>query len=595
MNDHANQTLEEANTPRVSKNEIIKENSNYLRGTILAGLTNPSTGALSDDDTQLTKFHGIYQQDNRDLRSERRKQKRERAYSFMARIRVPGGVCTPTQWLQMNHIADDYANGTMKLTTRQAFQFHGILKEKLKTAIQRINAVSLDTIAACGDVNRNVMCTSTPYQPNVHAQALQLAKDISTCLTPATKAYDEIWLDGVKLEEGEEHEPIYGKHYLPRKFKTVIAIPPNNDVDLFAHCLGFIAIVDKGRLLGYNVTVGGGLGTTHNKLETFPRLADVMAFCTPAQAVDVAEKVVTVQRDYGDRTDRRHARVKYTVEDYGIGWFRRQVESRLGYFLEEPRPFQFEHNGDRYGWVQGDNGLWNLTLYIEGGRIFDTEELKMKTALKKLAIMHNGDFRLTANQNLIVGNVSEEKIEDVEALFQRYNWNLLQQTSGLRLNALACVSLPTCGLALAEAERYLPTLVTNIEKLLAEYGLFHDDITIRMTGCPNGCARPYLAEIGLIGKSPGKYNLYLGAGFAGERLNKLYRTALKPEQVLETLRPIAQKLCGLPVYLQNVLAILSFVQAISQLPPQGITFMNRKYCAVNQNTLFDSPKIRKQK
>ena len=529
-----------------SKNESIKDVSNYLRGTIAEGLVDTSTGALSDDDTQLTKFHGIYQQDDRDLRKERRKAKQEKAFSFMIRVRVPGGVATPNQWLEMDRIANTHANHTLKLTTRQAFQFHGVVKGVLKQTMVEINRSCLDTIAACGDVNRNVMCNPTPHISEAHAATLQLSQDISDHLTPATGAYHEIWLkgeDGFKEKitpDPKEIEPLYGKHYLPRKFKIVVAVPPSNDVDIFAHCLGFIAIIEDGKVIGYNVTVGGGMGMKHGDKSTYPILAQVMGFCTPEQAVDVAEKVMLVQRDYGDRTNRAHARLKYTIDDRGLDWFRAEVEERLGYELGEERAYEFDGNGDRYGWVDGTDGNHHLTLFIQNGRVKDTEQLKLMTGLREIAKVHTGDFRLTANQNLTIGSITPEKRPEIEALLKEYGINQTYEASGLRLNSMACVALPTCGLSLAESERYLPELVGEIEEILAENGLRDDAITIRMTGCPNGCARPYLAEIGFVGRSPGKYNLYLGAGFSGDRLNKLYKEKALATEVPEILRPIIE-------------------------------------------------------
>jgi len=528
--------------PKLAKNETIKADSNLLRGTIADGLLDDSTGALAADDTQLTKFHGIYQQDDRDLRGERRKAKQERAYSFMTRVRVPGGVCTPQQWLDMDRFCTDYANGVLKLTTRQAFQLHGIIKKNLKTTIRKINDSLMDTIAACGDVNRNVMCNPNPNQSKLHAEVLELAKAISAHLTPATRAYHEIWLTD---EDGEkenvtpnpepEAEPIYGKTYLPRKFKIVIAVPPSNDVDVFAHDLGFIAIIEDDKIVGYTITVGGGMGMSHGKETTFPRLADVLGFCTPEQVTDVAEKIVTTQRDYGDRADRRHARLKYTIEDRGLAWFRGEVEKRLGYELGQAQPFVFDHNGDRYGWIDDENGN------IQNGRVADTDESPMRTGLREIAKVHDGDFRLTANQNLIIANVSPAKRAGIEVLLERHNLANSHSQSGLRLNSMACVALPTCGLALAEAQRYLPDLLTELDAVLAELGLRDDAITIRMTGCPNGCARPYIAEIAFVGRSPGKYNIYLGGGFIGDRLNKLYKVSAKQEEIVGILRPILER------------------------------------------------------
>jgi sulfite reductase (NADPH) hemoprotein beta-component len=524
---------------KLSANEHIKTRSNYLRGTIADGLADHSTGAMSEDDQQLLKFHGTYQQDDRDLRAERRKHKLEKAYSFMIRVRVPGGVATSLQWLEMDRLATQFANGTIKLTTRQAFQFHGVIKGNLKRTIKEINQAALDTIAACGDVNRNVMCNPNPHLSEVHAEVLKIAQGISDHLTPQTRAYHEIWLDGEKIETSEEEaEPIYGKTYLPRKFKITIAVPPSNDVDIFANCLSFIAIVEDGKLAGFNVAVGGGMGSTHNNDKTYPRLADVIGFCTVDQAVDVAEKVVLVQRDFGDRTDRKHSRFKYTVDDHGPEWILAKLNEYLGYPLGPVRPFAFDDNGDRFGWVDDANGNSHLTLFVQGGRVRDTPDYPLLTGLREIAKVHDGDFRLTANQNLIIANVSAAKRPEVEKLLEQYGIRDSHLKSALRLNSLACVALPTCGLSLAEAERYLPDLLTELEEVIEENGLRHDAITIRMTGCPNGCARPYIAEIAFVGRAPGKYNVYLGGGFAGQRLAKLFRESVRSEDIKPLLAPI---------------------------------------------------------
>lgn len=537
-----------------SANEGIKDASNYLRGTILEGLANSATGSLSKDDQQLTKFHGIYQQDDRDIRKERRKKKLEPAYSFMIRVRVPGGVSTPEQWLDMDRIAQEHANNAIKLTTRQAFQFHGVIKSNLKKTIAEINEALFDTLAACGDVNRNVMCNPNPMQSKVHGDVLKLATEISDHLSPRTGAYHEIWLDdgtGEKVKVtydppkiddiADPEEPIYGKHYLPRKFKTVIAVPPSNDVDIYAHDLGYIAILEgDDKIVGYNVTVGGGMGMTHGNEETFPRLAEVLGFCTPEQAVAVGEAVVRVQRDNGNREVRANARLKYTIERMGLDAFREEVEKLLGYKLEKPREFKFDDNGDRYGWIEDHKGNFHFTLFVENGRVYDTDAYPLLTGLRKIAQIHKGDFRLTANQNLIIANISPKAKPAITKLLEEHKMIDAHERSALRLNSMACVSLPTCGLALAESQRYLPDLVSEIDEIMEEAGLRHDAITIRMTGCPNGCARPYIAEIGFVGRAPGKYNLYLGAGFAGDRLSKLYAPSIKGTDAPAILKPIIQ-------------------------------------------------------
>jgi sulfite reductase (NADPH) hemoprotein beta-component len=528
---------------KLSANEGIKTRSNYLRGTIQEGLADLSTGSMSEDDQQLLKFHGTYQQDDRDIRNDRRKHRLEKAYSFMIRIRVPGGVATPHQWIETDRLATQFANGTIKLTTRQAFQFHGIIKSNLKRTIKEINQAAMDTVAACGDVNRNVMCNPNPYLSSVHADVLKAAQDISAHLTPATRAYHEIWLDGekIKTSEEEEQEPIYGKTYLPRKFKITIAVPPSNDVDIFANCLSFIAIVENDKLVGYNVAVGGGMGSTHGNEATYPRLADVIGFCTAEQVVDVAEKVVLVQRDFGDRTDRKHSRFKYTVDDHGPEWILAKLNEYLGYELGPVRDYKFTDNGDRFGWVEDEKGNFHYTLFVEGGRVLDTPAYPMRTGLLEIAKIHDGDFRLTANQNLMIANISAKKRSEIEALLEKYGMHHSHERSALRLASIACVALPTCGLALAEAERYLPEVVTELEEELENAGLRHDSITIRMTGCPNGCGRPFISEIGFVGRGPDRYNLYLGGGHAGQRLSKLYRQDIHSNEIRGLLAPIFQR------------------------------------------------------
>jgi sulfite reductase (NADPH) hemoprotein beta-component len=524
----------------LSRNEHIKDASNFLRGTLAEGLTDEITGAITEDDQQLVKFHGMYLQDDRDLRPERTRKKMEKAFAFMIRVRIPGGVVTPQQWLALDRIARDYANHTMRLTTRQTVQLHGIIKSNLKPTLQAIDKVLMNTIAACGDVNRNVMCNPNPYQSRAHAAAQDLAKTVSDHLLPHTPAYREIWLDGEKIAGGEPAdvvEPIYGKTYLPRKFKIVVAVPPSNDVDIFAHDLGFIAILDDaGDVTGWNVTVGGGMGMTHGETDTYPRTADVMGFCETKDAVAIAEAVVTVQRDWGDRKSRKHARLKYTIEDRGLDNFRAEVERRSGVLLAPAKPFKFTSTGDRYGWSEGDNGRAHLTLYIPSGRIHDKSGAMQMTTLRRIAETHDGDFRITPNQNLIIANIPVERQKEIHWLVKEAG--LLAPWSGLARNSMSCVALPTCGLALAESERYLPDLLTALDARLATHGLSADDIVIRMTGCPNGCARPYLAEIGLVGKGPGRYNLYLGAAFDGSRLSKLYAEDVDHAGIVATLDPI---------------------------------------------------------
>ncbi|BAH46826.1 sulfite reductase (NADPH) hemoprotein beta-component [Brevibacillus brevis NBRC 100599] len=524
--------------------EDIKRKSDYLRGSLAETLEDRISGSIPEDDNRLMKFHGSYMQDDRDLRNERSKQKLEPAYQFMVRVRAAGGVVTPEQWLMMDDIAQQFANGTIRLTTRQSFQLHGVIKWNMKQVIQEVNEALLSTLAACGDVNRNVMCNPNPYESEVHQEVYEWAKKISNHLDPRTRAYHEIWLDEEKVVDSRdevEQEPIYGPVYLPRKFKIGIAVPPANDVDVFSQDLGFIAIHEEGRLLGFNVAVGGGMGMTHGDPKTYPQVARVIGFVTPEQVLEVAEKTVMIQRDYGDRAVRKHARFKYTIDDRGIEWFIHELEQRLGWELEQVRPYHFEHNGDRYGWVKGSDDNWHFTLFIQNGRVKDEDNYLLKSGLREIAKVHTGDFRLTPNQNLLIGNVTSEKKPEIEQIIQAYGLTDGATYSALRRNSMACVSLPTCGLAMAEAERYLPTLLDEIELILDEAGLRDEEIVIRMTGCPNGCARPALAEISFIGKAVGKYNMYLGGGFSGNRLNKLYRENIGEAEILNELRPILNR------------------------------------------------------
>jgi sulfite reductase (NADPH) hemoprotein beta-component len=508
--------------------ELIKKASRGLRGSLVESLADPLTGAIRDSDTQLIKFHGSYMQDDRDLRAEREHQKLEPAYSFMIRTRTPGGVCTPAQWIAMTKLARTYGTGSLRITTRQAFQLHGVIKKDLKKTMQGMNAALIDSIAACGDVNRNVMAAANPVESRLHQEVHDWSVKLSEHLLPKTRAYHEIWLDGEKLVGPAEEEPVLGQLYLPRKFKTAVVVPPHNDVDVYSQDLGFTAILDhegleEGKLLGFNLTVGGGLGATHGEPETFPRVADLIGFLTPDQMLKVAETVVGIQRDFGDRTDRKHARFKYTIADRGVDWFKAELFKRLGHELEAPRAFKFTTQGDRFGWLRGHDGRWHLTLRIESGRVTDTPGKPFLTGLEKIAEIHQGDFRLTANQNLIIANVPAGECMNIDRLVADHGLGRALSTSPVRRDALACVSLPSCGLAMAEAERYLPAFVDRVDEVLKKHGLKDIPLTVRITGCPNGCARPYLAEIALIGRAPGRYTLRLGADAIGSRLNVIYR------------------------------------------------------------------------
>lgn len=515
--------------------EKIKADSNLLRGTLKQSLADGVTGSLREDDQTLIKYHGSYQQDDRDIREERRQSKLEPDYSFMIRTRTPGGVATPRQWLALDAIATRYANHSLRVTTRQAFQFHGVIKRELKATLAAINASLIDTLAACGDVNRNVLSAANPLLSSVHATVYEHAKALSEYFLPKTRAYYEIWLDEQQVAGSPEHEPIYGATYLPRKFKTAFAVPPVNDVDIFANDLGFIAIVEEGAVVGYNVSIGGGFGATHGDPATYPRLADVIGFVTPAQVIAVAEAVITTQRDWGNRAERKRSRLKYTIDDRGLDTFRAEVERRAGFTLATARAFEFEHNGDRFGWVEGEDGRWHLTLRIEAGRIVDRGERRLLSGLRAVAQVHTGDFRLTPNQNLIIANVPATAREAIDALVTGYGMDLFRRATPLRLNALACVALPTCSLAMAEAERYLPDLLAKLESRMAAHDLGAVPIHLRISGCPNGCSRPYLGEIALVGKAPGRYNLMLGADHRGQRLNRLHKENIAEPEILDSV------------------------------------------------------------
>lgn len=529
-------------TPTVwtpSEVEHIKTNSNFLRGTLAESLIDEITGAVSADDAQLIKFHGSYQQADRDLATERKQQKLEPLYSFMIRARVPAGVATAEQWLVFDKLADTYANGTLKLTTRQAFQWHGILKKNLKTIMQGINSTLLDSIAACGDVNRNVMSTCNEGLSPVVGELASFAKEISDHLLPRTTAYHEIWLDKKLITEGSsDEEPIYGKTYLPRKFKIALAVPPYNDTDIFANDIGLIAIVENDELVGYNLAVGGGLGMTFGMDETYPRLGDVIGFVSKKDALKVIEEVVTIQRDYGNRENRKLSRFKYTLDRLGTENFVQLLQERSGITLQPNKPYEFKQNGDVFGWRKAASGKWFLGLFVEAGRVKDAPDYKLKSALREIAALKKLDFRLTGNQGLVVGNVDDKEKTKVDKILNKYKILDADKLSGIRKNAIACVSLNTCTMAFAEAERYLPTFTSKVEAILKENDLTNDDILLRITGCPNGCGRPFLGEIGLVGRSLGKYNLYFGAGFSGDRLNTLYKEVLSEEEILSELSVI---------------------------------------------------------
>lgn len=515
--------------------EHRKEGSNYLRGSIKESLEDPLTGALRPEDQFLIKFHGSYQQQNRDLDEERLKQRLEPLYSFLIRVRVPAGIASPAQWLAMDTLADEFGDKTLKLTTRQAFQFHGVLKRHLKSTIASINQSLLDTLAACGDVNRNVMNSANPFESDLHAKVSADASQVSAHLSPQTGAYHEIWLDDQLVAGGEKNEePLYGKIYLPRKFKIAFAIPPRNDTDVLTNDLGFIAIVENGHLVGYNLTVGGGMALTFGEPATYARLADVAGFISRENVVAAAEAVLVFQRDHGNRSDRKNARLKYTISKFGLDYFRNELKRTHDIELESSRSYRFETSGDRYGWIRGNDGFWHYGFFVEGGKLVG----KPKATLREIAQVHDGSFILTGNQNLVIAQVSDKNKPKIDKILSNYQHAHGATYSMLRQHSIACAALPHCGLAFAEAERYLPSLIDQIDVILAENNLLQEAIVIRMTGCPNGCGRPFMAEIGLVGRAPGFYNLYLGGGFSGDRLNKLYKEMLSEKQILLAIEPI---------------------------------------------------------
>lgn len=518
--------------------EKIKTESKGLRGTLQESLSDQYTGALRDQDQNLVKFHGMYQQDDRDRREERNQKKLEWLYSYMIRLRIPGGLISPEQWAGLHHIAGKYSTGTIKITTRQTVQLHGLLKSQTKPTIQSFNTLHLDSIAACGDVNRNVTCTSHPSESPLHGKVHALAAKISELCLPKTTAYYEIWLDEEQIEEKKNPEdPLYQNRYLPRKLKIGIAIPPNNDVDVFINDIAIIAIIRDGELKGYNIGAGGGLGATHGNAATYPRLASVFGFLdTEEKVLKAVYEIITVQRDYGNRSDRKLSRLKYTIDTLGISEYKRLVEERSGFQFEEAQPYEFTQRKDRYGWEQNHEGKWYFTLFVESGRVLDENGYLLKTGLLQVAETGKANFRFTCNQNLILADILPEHKHEIEKILQEHGIISYTNTaSAMRKNSIACVAFNTCSLALAEAQRYLPSLITKIEPILEKYGLQQDDITIRMTGCPNGCGRSPNAEIGLIGTAYGKYNLHIGGDRLGTRLNTKYKDNLEEIQILETL------------------------------------------------------------
>ncbi|MHA6686953.1 NADPH-dependent assimilatory sulfite reductase hemoprotein subunit [Mesorhizobium sp. A556] len=529
---------------KLGPDETLKANSDQLRGTIAAGLDAELTAAVPGTDIKLMKFHGVYQQDDRDIRDERRRQKLEPAYRFMARVRLPGGVLSPGQWLKLDELGRAYGGNSLRLTTRQTFQFHYVHKKNLRSLIRGLHDVLLDTRAACGDDSRGVMASINPQLSALHAQIHALAQKASDHAIPKTRAYDEIWYGEERKPVSGPEEPLYGKTYMPRKFKIGFVIPPINDIDVYAQDLGFIAIIEDGKIAGFNVAIGGGMGRTDQAPKTYPRLASVIGFLPADKVLEMCDATMKVQRDYGDRLDRARARFKYTIDDKGLDFIKAEIEAQLGFALAPARPYAFTSNGDPIGWTQGEDGRWHHTLFIQNGRVSNFPDKPLLDGLRAVAKTHKGMFRVTPNQNLIIADVAAEDRPAIEALLKEYRLDGLNAGSGLRLNSMACVAFPTCGLAMAESERYLPDLITRIDVILAAHKLSEEPITIRMTGCPNGCSRPYIAEIALTGRAPGKYNLYLGGGFHGQRLNKMVLENVGEKVILEYLEKVIAHFAG---------------------------------------------------
>lgn len=535
------------NNENLSSTEKIKMASDNLRGTFVESLANEITGSINEDDVALVRFHGMYIQDDRDRRDERAEKKLERLYSFMIRLRLTGGVLSPEQYIALHNVAGENSTGVLKITTRQTIQLHGVLKSKVKPTLKAFNEAGLTTIATCGDINRNVLCTSHPKQSPLHAEIFEYAKDIATMLLPKTNAYYEIWLDGEKIADKElEKDELYQDRYMPRKFKVGIAIPPNNDIDVLANDLGLIAIIENDELKGFNIAIGGGMSATHGNPDHYPRLASVLGFVdSKEKTLKAVYEVATIQRDYGNRSDRKLARLKYTVDRLGLPWWKEELERRCGFELEEAKPFHFDSRRDFYGWEQNHEDLWFYTVFIENGRILDDENVALKSALLEVAKTGKANFIFTCNQNLILGDIKQEDKKLIEEILQRFKiTDHTDNASVIRKNAMACVALNTCPLALAEGQRYMPALLSKIEPLLIKHELILDEIVIRMTGCPNGCARPSAAEIGLIGTALGKYNLQLGGDRIGQRLNKLYKESLEEEAILSELDNLFGRYAG---------------------------------------------------
>jgi sulfite reductase (NADPH) hemoprotein beta-component len=520
----------------LTRNEGLKANNPILSGAISETLADPAKDRFSEDDYEFLKFHGIYQQDDRD------KRKTGKQYIYMVRGRLPGGAVNAATYLAFDRLCGEYGNNTLRITTRQGFQFHGITKGNLGKFMKGLNDAAATTLAACGDVTRNVTAAPTPATSPWVDEVQRQAAEVSNALLPRTRAYHDIWVEGTKLDltdaDAKFVDPLYGKTYLPRKFKVAFVIPPLNDIDVFTNDCGFIAIVENGKLVGYNLAAGGGMGMSHGNAQTFPRLADVIGFIPADKVIDTAKGVVTIHRDFGDRTNRKHARLKYVIAERGVEWFRQELEKRLGFTLGPARPFEFTRQGDLYGWRQQLDGKYFLGLFVENGRIKDAGDYRLKSGLRQAVEQFKPELRLTPSQNILLINVTAQDKDAITKILAEHGVAVEKQAGIVRLASMACPALPTCGLALAESERLMPDVITRIEKLLIEVGLGDEEIIVRMTGCPNGCARPYTAELALVGRAPGKYALYLGGNVPGTRLTRVYKESVKNEDLVAELRSL---------------------------------------------------------
>jgi sulfite reductase beta subunit-like hemoprotein len=521
--------------------EDIKRESRHLRGAIAEELAKGTTH-FGEDELQLLKFHGSYQQDDRDVRKDRQKAGQERAFSMMVRSKIPGGRLTPEQWLVHDRCADELGNGTIRITSRQGFQLHGVLKGNLKSHIRRISESGLTTWGACGDVVRNVMATPVPLDTPAHRDTQALAREISEAFASESRAHSEIWLDGEKITDEPEVEPLYGEVYLPRKFKFGIAIPPRNDVDILTHDIGLVPHAPDGEVQGYTVFVGGGMGMTHGKTETHPALAQPLLFAARGDVVAICRAIVTVQRDHGDRENRKRARMKYLIETRGLDWFRGEVMSRVeGVEVSDPKPVTWETVEDPLGWHEQGDGRLFLGVWVEEGRIADKGARRWKSALRAICERFEFPIRLTPNCNIILHDIGPAQRAEVDALLAEHGIPDPDQLTRLRQMAMACVALPTCGLALAESERALPGVLDRIEEVMRDLGLADEPILIRMTGCPNGCARPYNADIAFVGRSPEKYAMFVGGSADGCRLAGLHTHTVKADEIPGAVRALLEE------------------------------------------------------